>query len=158
MLSDFGDVVAFEPNRDAVEMAAAKGDYSIVQGALPDQIPLNREDFDLILALDVIEHVESDIEGLAALRKMLKPGGKLVLTVPAFPFLWSAHDRTHHHYRRYTRRSLVDKVNASGYELEYVTYYNFLLFPIVAATRFLKNWLALEDTGDERMPAPRSGR
>ena len=76
-----------------------------------------------------------------------------MLTVPAFPFLWSAHDRTHHHYRRYTRRSLVDKINAAGYEPEYVTYFNFLLFPIIAATRFLKNWLALNDTADERMPA-----
>ncbi|MDX1718277.1 MAG: class I SAM-dependent methyltransferase [Anderseniella sp.] len=154
MLSAFGDVAAFEPDREALVMAGAKGAYQLQQGSLPEGIPAYDGAFDMVVALDVLEHVERDVESLAALRKRLAPGGRMVLTVPAFPFLWSRHDETHHHFRRYTRKSLSEAFDQAGFEIEHLTYYNSFLFPLVAALRLGRRALGLSETADDQMPSP----
>lgn len=154
MLSDFGTVAAFEPDTDALVMAGSKGAYNLKRGFLPAGIPdYATREFDMVVALDVLEHVEQDIESLKSLRERLAPGGHMVLTVPAFPFLWSRHDETHHHFRRYTRASLTKAFEDAGFEISHMTYYNAFLFPLVAGLRLVRRVLGLNETADDQMPS-----
>ncbi|MGI9464675.1 MAG: class I SAM-dependent methyltransferase, partial [Aestuariivirgaceae bacterium] len=152
MLSGLGELVAFEPDDDARQLAAAKADCAVEHGTLPDGIPFGDDKFDLIVAFDVIEHVEADLESLAALRKRLAPGGKLIMTVPALPWLWSAHDERHHHFRRYTRDGLQNVLRHAGYRPLGLTYFNTLLFPLIVGARSIKKLFNLADVADDQMP------
>lgn len=153
MLSGFGDVRTFDPDDFAIsharEHAGIAPDH-IKQGLLPAPIPYT-DSFDLIGAFDVIEHVEQDLESLIALRKILKPGGYAVFTVPAFPFLWSAHDVANHHKRRYRKNEFRNIVLDAGYDVTFISYYNTWLFPAVVLARFLKKLLGISDTPDENL-------
>ncbi len=154
LLSRFGQVSGFEPNDHARKMAHSKGDFELRTGRLPGAIPFEAGRFDLVVALDVLEHLDDDRASLEALRKKLKPGGHLLVTVPAYQFLWSRHDEIHHHKRRYTKGRLAATITASGFELARSTYFNTLLFPTIAAVRLLKGLLGNEEA-DEAMPSAR---
>lgn len=152
MLSRFGAVSAFEPDADARAIAAGKCDCDIRHGTLPDGNPYDGRTFDLIVAFDVIEHVEHDGASLAALRRCLAPGGRLIMTVPALPWMWSAHDERHHHFRRYTLASLIGTLDSAGFRIAQATYFNTLLFPLIAGARSVKRLFGLADSEDDRMP------
>jgi SAM-dependent methyltransferase len=157
MLASFGDVSAFELDAHARETAAAKG-FRVEDGRLPDAHPFVDTRFDLIVLFDVLEHVEHDQESLVALRNLLNPGGCLMLTVPAFPFLWSAHDETHQHFRRYRRPGLRQQLQSAGYVVERLTYYNSWLFPAIAAARVLKKATRSDHSDEETIPSPQVNR
>jgi SAM-dependent methyltransferase len=93
--------------------------------------------FDLVCALDSIEHVADDGAALRGLHRVCRPGGTLLATVPAFPFLWGNVDVVGHHYRRYTRVELIEKISAAGFEVRFARYFNYLLFPPIALVRLL---------------------
>jgi ubiquinone/menaquinone biosynthesis C-methylase UbiE len=101
------------------------------------RLPFRRDTFDGATVMDVLEHVEDEAGFLAEGGRVVKSGGWVLVTVPAMPWLWSHADEVAGHLRRYTRRSLSDVVVASGLKLEAVSYYQALLFPLVAATRLL---------------------
>lgn len=153
MLSEFGALAAFELDEEARAIARRKLAIDVKSGMLPDGIPFKPGTFDVVVAFDVIEHVEHDVASLAKLREQLAPGGRLMMTVPAVPWLWSQHDVTHHHYRRYTRKRLDDALRRAGLEPLRVSYFNTLLFPAIAAMRLYKNVLGLKEEGDDRMPS-----
>ena len=152
MLRTFGRVSAFEPNEEARNLARQKGDFDVREGSLPDAVPFEARGFDLVVALDVLEHLEDDRAGLRALGEQLRPSGHLLVTVPAYPFLWSAHDEILHHRRRYRRSSLLSAIRGAELELRHQTYFNSFLFPAVVAMRLLKKTFGRR-TSDERMPA-----
>lgn len=152
MLRNFGDVVAFEPDPQARKWAAHKAQVEIRDGRLPDCIPYAPDSFDVVAMLDVLEHVEDDIGSLRSAARSLARDGRLLLTVPAYGFLWSAHDAHHHHKRRYDRRGLVAVVRTAGLEPVYVTHFNTWLFPLVVAVRLIKRALGRVDTPDDSMP------
>jgi SAM-dependent methyltransferase len=152
MLSAFGTVAALEPDAEARDFASRKGPFDIRGGRLPDDIPFDAESFDLVVALDVLEHVSDDVGSLSALGDCLRPGGWALLTVPAFPFLWSRHDVTHHHHRRYVKSGLSELARAAGLRPVKTTYFNSLLFPAITAVRFLKAVASLRDREDDAMP------
>jgi SAM-dependent methyltransferase len=134
LLQRFGQVEGAESSEDARARALAKFPaVKISPCSLPDQLPSGR--WDVVTAFDVLEHVGPAVESLRGLRSRLGPGGQVVLTVPAFPFLWSRHDELNHHQRRYTRGSLEAQLEAGGLRLEYASYFNTLLFPAVALVR-----------------------
>ena len=138
MLSEFGDVAAFEPDERARRLAIEKFPADIRAGSLPDDIPFSsRERFDLIVMLDVLEHLEKDVESLRRLLQLLKPSGHLLLTVPALPWLWSAHDELHHHKRRYERHHLMATMRDAGASVRKMSYFNTLLLPPIAIMRLL---------------------
>jgi SAM-dependent methyltransferase len=154
MLGRFGTVHAFEPDPAARAWAAARGVAPIETGRLPDDIPFPGRSFDLILLLDVLEHVEPDRAALAALTGRMAPGGRLVVTVPAYRFLWSRHDVANHHHRRYTIRSLRRAAEAAGLRVTYATYYNAFLFPPIAGARLLGRLVGMKGGNDVALPAP----
>lgn len=90
----------------------------------------NKNKYDLVLSLDVIEHIKDDSRFLLNLNKIIKNNGILIATVPAFNFLWSSHDEKYGHYRRYTKNEFVNLFEKAGFKLKFISYYNFFLFPL----------------------------
>lgn len=152
MLSRFGPVSAFEPDEAARGNASRDIRFDIRAGALPDKVPFAGERFDLIAVLDVLEHLGDDEGALRALVERLEPGGVILVSVPAFAFLWSRHDVRHHHKRRYTRASLLAVTRAAGFEPVTVGYFNTLLFPLIVARRTLGRLFGLVGD-DDAMPS-----
>lgn len=97
--------------------------------------------FDFGVALDVLEHIENDLTAAKNIFSCLRPGGTCIITVPAYQWLWSAHDENCMHKRRYDRRTLQSLLLRSGFEIEFLSYYNALLFPAAAAVRLLSRCL-----------------
>ncbi|HEY8189759.1 MAG TPA: class I SAM-dependent methyltransferase [Micavibrio sp.] len=151
MLGKFGRTVGIEPHDYAREKAIALSGCVIKSGFLPDDIPFHGP-FDLIGAFDVIEHIDKDYESVRALHALTADGGFALFTVPAWPFLWSHHDVIHHHKRRYTRSEFSTLLQEAGYKVDYISYYNFLLFPVVALVRFLKKTLKIDRNPDDALP------
>jgi len=94
-------------------------------------------DFDIIGAFDVLEHIDNDQKAITEIKNALRPGGYLVLTVPAYQFLWSNFDESAHHKRRYTRNELITKLETSGFNVRKISYYMFFLFPLLATIRLI---------------------
>jgi SAM-dependent methyltransferase len=87
---------------------------------------------DCVLACDVVEHVEKDVELMAEFRAALRPGGRLIVTVPAYEFLWSGEDYISEHVRRYTRSQLIKQAESAGFSPLWCSYFNTFLLPLVA--------------------------
>jgi SAM-dependent methyltransferase len=121
------------------------------EGHLPDNFPFTEQSQDLILLTDVLEHIEDDQKTLQILFQTLRPGGHLLLTVPAYKFLWSKHDEEHGHFRRYRKTPLKNLLLKSGFRVPRITYFNFLLFPLVLFVRIVKK-LFNDHGGDMDMP------
>lgn len=140
MLSRFGSVVAMEADDDARAIALEKtaGRIEIRAGRCPDRIPFAEGAFDLVCLLDVLEHIDEDVATLRAVRTLLAPGGRALLTVPAYRWLWSTHDEFLHHKRRYTAGELRSKAKAAGMTPDTLSYFNTILFPLAAAARLLR--------------------
>ena len=107
--------------------------------------PLRSDTVDVVLALDVLEHIDADTAALAEVGRVLRPGGLFVATVPALPSLWGAQDEINHHRRRYTRRTLRDAFAAARLPPPHVTYFNTILFPVVAAVRWGRRAIGLAE-------------
>jgi len=135
MLGEFGTVSAFELDAEARSHVAARFGTRVQFGRLPEEPGFAGERFDLIVMLDVLEHIEEDEAALERLRAMLKPGGTVLLTVPALPWLWSHHDEIHHHKRRYSRRRLEAALRAAGLEPVRIGFFNALLLPLAIIQR-----------------------
>jgi SAM-dependent methyltransferase len=110
--------------------------------------------YDLIAVLDVVEHIEDDVAALTAMRERLAPGGKILITVPAHPWMWSAHDVVNHHHRRYTKTTLTKAIAAAGLRPRKLGYFNSLLFPLAAGARVLGRLTGRDDSDDS--PPPRA--
>lgn len=152
MLSHFGDVRAFEPDSFSVEHSKELSGLDIQTGTLPEGMPFD-EKFDLVCAFDVIEHIDDDKGSVKALCEHTKDDGYALFTVPAFQFLWSKHDVMNHHKRRYTKNEFKHVLVSAGYDVEFISYYNFFLFPLAAGIRLVKNALKIDDKGsDAQMP------
>jgi len=119
-------------------LAGEKTGAEVLYGRFPDEIPYADGSFDLVLMLDVLEHIDDDTASLKNIRDKIRDDSYLVLTVPAFKFLWSAHDESHQHKRRYLLHELEQKAVRCGYEPVYSSYFNTFLFPLIAIIRLLK--------------------
>ena len=128
------DPIGVDKSEVALRLCEERG-LNAVLGSLPDEMPFEPATFDLIVASEVLEHVERDAEAARTLIDLLAPGGTLVVTVPAFQWMWSEHDRAHHHFRRYTRARLLALFDSPDACVELASYYNTTFFPLMAAAR-----------------------
>ena len=127
--------VDIEPK--ALAFAQQKGSNNLVQVTVGD-LPFKDCSFDLVCAFDVIEHLDDDSKALSEFYRVCCCGGHLMLTVPAYRFLWGQQDEVNEHKRRYTSRELYQKVVASGFIIRKLSYFNTLLFPLIADIRLLR--------------------
>jgi SAM-dependent methyltransferase len=131
MLHRFGHVWAIESDDASRRQAAARGVAAVLEaGWLPNSVPFSERHFDVVAMLDVLEHVAADRAALDAALQRLSPAGMLLITVPAYNWLWSQHDSVTHHVRRYTRTALRRLLESVGCNVEYISYFNTLLFPL----------------------------
>ncbi|NTU49630.1 MAG: class I SAM-dependent methyltransferase [Desulfobulbaceae bacterium] len=151
MLQKFGSVDAFELDIPSCDAAKKKSGIDIRHGVLPNDIPFKSERYDLIALFDVLEHIEADTTSLSALSDCLTPEGRILVTVPAFPFFWSSHDEKHHHFRRYTKQTLADTARNASLKVEFSFYFNSLLLPSVLISRGVKK-LSHKELPDETLP------
>lgn len=153
MLSKYGRVSAVEVDGFASRYASDLSGLHVLYGYLPDQLPFADASFDLVCLFDVLEHVEDDTSALKRVHRLLKPGGRAVVTVPAYQWLYGAHDRAHHHFRRYTARQLYVKARDAGLRVGRNGYFNALLFPLVALRRLQRMATAQKDHHDAALPS-----
>jgi len=137
LLSQFGEVKAMEMDSYARQFATQFSGINVEYGKLPDDIPYDDEQFDIICLFDVLEHIDDDKKALSKINNKLTSKGKLFLTVPAFPWLFGKHDSLHHHYRRYSKKELKEKIHQAGFRIEKLSYFNMLLFPLALIARAL---------------------
>jgi SAM-dependent methyltransferase len=153
MLAERGHVSAFEPSNEARDLATSKDiEVDLAEGALPSRVPFEPASFDLVVGLDVLEHIEEDASALRALMAMVRPEGRVLITVPAVQALWGSHDRRLHHVRRYDLGRMRRICVEAGAVIEYETYFNTLLAPIAVAYRLMEKIPGIELGNQERMP------
>jgi SAM-dependent methyltransferase len=133
-LSKEYDVTGMEASDDAIRFCRRRG-VEVSKGRLPDVIPFSPGSFDAVLLLDVLEHVERDQEALNNASAVMKDGGIVLATVPAYPWLWTKRDDFHRHRRRYTKSSFQSLVVKAKLRIVLLTYFNTLLFPPAAGIR-----------------------
>jgi SAM-dependent methyltransferase len=151
MLKMFGDVDGLELDEEARTIAELRLGRSVMSAPLPELAGVSDRAYELIAALDVIEHIDDDSAALTAIAAKLKPGGKFVMTVPAHGWMWSAHDVVNHHKRRYSKSSLKRLIEGSPLKLDKLGYFNSLLFPLAVAER-LSSKLRGKDDAEVKLP------
>lgn len=133
-LARYATVSGVDLSEEAVASAQARGYADVRVGAL-ERLPFPARTFDLITCLDVLEHVPDDVRALRELRRVARPGATLVVTVPAYQALWSAHDEANLHYRRYRRAPLRRAAITAGWQLARDTHFNGLMLAPAAVVR-----------------------
>ena len=152
MLARFGRVEAIEIDPAARGIASERLGRPVGDAPLPELPGVERGAYDLVAVLDVVEHIEDDVAALAAMKSLLKPGGKILIAVPAHQWMWSAHDTVNHHHRRYSPKTLRAAIERAGLRPEKLGWMNALLFPLAVAAR-LAGKLTGRDDSDDSPPA-----
>jgi 2-polyprenyl-3-methyl-5-hydroxy-6-metoxy-1,4-benzoquinol methylase len=147
------DVVGVECAPEGVKLARRALGNRVKFGSLPNEINLPPESFDLVLLTDVLEHIERDAASAATAMRLLRPGGIIVATVPAYQWLYSPRDTHHHHFRRYGKNQFAELWRAANVETLLLSHYNAFLFPFAAAHRLVCKVLGGNRTqGDLKTP------
>lgn len=154
MLKRFGEVTALEPDEASRLYARERMGVRVEGGFLPHDLPFEPAAFDLVCAFDVIEHVEEDAASVASLSRLLKPGGYFAATVPGQPWMWSRHDELHHHKRRYRMGDYRGLFEAADLKVVKASYFNTLLFPLIAGIRAAKMATGSTAADDDALPSP----
>ncbi len=136
-LKRYGHVTGVDSSEEAIRYCRERGICGIVNASAED-MPFEDGSLDLICAMDLLEHVEDDVRVLKEFSRVLKPGGLVFLTVPAYRFLWTAHDEINMHRRRYGSRELKAAVESAGFVVRKFSHFNSLLFPFVAGAKILR--------------------
>ncbi len=137
-LKDWGWAVGLDNSPLALAYSRQRGVGPLVE-ASAQELPFKEGSFDLIVGLDILEHLEDDLQALREIFRTLKPSGYVLITVPAFDFLWSQHDQVNLHRRRYVLTQLCSQIEAAGFQLLRATYMNTLLFFPIYLIRWFKN-------------------
>ena len=152
MLSQRYNAFGTDTSGLAIEFCRKRGLSNAFRCTL-ETFPHSELRFDLVTALDVIEHIDDDRGVVRSAAKYLKPGGALLVTVPAYKFLWSAHDELNHHKRRYVKSSLRRVLEEGGLTVEMISYFNSILFPIALVKRMTENLLKMQ-SDELALPSP----
>jgi SAM-dependent methyltransferase len=142
-LTPFGSVYGSDFSADALRFCMGRGLTRLFRADFHD-LPLRSESFDLVTCIDVIEHLDDDRRAIGELMRILRPSGMLVVSVPAFQFLWGDHDTLYGHRRRYTTGALREKLEAAGLEMVKLSYFEPLFVAPLWLFRNLKKLLGRE--------------
>jgi SAM-dependent methyltransferase len=145
-------VTGLDPSPIALGLCRDLGLDCVLLGTATDLSTVGEQRFDIVTLLDVIEHVDDDVAALQAAAGALRPDGRVIVTVPAFQFLWSAHDDVNQHKRRYTTSGLGAAMRRAGLIPIYLTYFNCYLFPIAFGERLAKRALGIDKGADLSLP------
>ena len=146
-LARLGTAVGTELNPLGVDAARRRG-HDVAQAAV-EELPHPDASFDLVTCLDVIEHTDDDAAALGELARVTRPGGVLIVTVPAHPRLWSHHDEVNDHRRRYTRRSLRTAAGEGGWSMERLTGFNVVYLLPAALVRVMRRRRSGDASGSD---------
>jgi len=138
VLSKYGDTFSSDASEEALSFSKSRGIDGLVRSQV-ESLPFVSSTFNIVTALDVLEHIDDDLKALDELLRISKDGGVLVITVPAYGFLWSEHDEALHHRRRYAASELRNKLTNAGFEVERITYYITFLFLPILFVRFVQS-------------------
>ena len=138
-LADYGSIRGLDISDETIRLCGQRGIDRIVKGDAM-RLPFSAGSFDVVLALDAFEHFDDDVAAMRETLRVLRPGGVLVCTVPAFMALWSPHDEAYHHKRRYRRPLLRERLALAGYALQRTSYSSMALFLPVLALRRWRRW------------------
>lgn len=136
-----GQVVGLDISLRALSFAKRRGSNAWLCQGKAEALPFKNDTFDLVLALDLLEHLPDDVQGLREMYRVLKKGGTLLVTVPAYKFLWSEHDEALGHFRRYSKGEIMGKMGGVGFSLKFVSYAIVLPFFPIALFRSLQRVL-----------------
>lgn len=143
MLNEHGEAHGIDVSKDAVRFCHERGLDRVQLGAA-DELPFEDGTFDLVTALDVVEHLDDDLGALKEFRRVLRPGGKVLIFVPTFMFLWGIQDEVSNHRRRYRLPELLKVVQDAGFSVERSSYANITFFLPVLVVRTLMRWFRLK--------------
>jgi SAM-dependent methyltransferase len=149
-----GTVAGVELAPSSLEVARARGVGEVRAGSLEEPLPFAGGAFDLAVALDVLEHLSDDAPAWRELARVVAPGGRLVVTVPQYAWLWGEHDVVSHHHRRYTRATLVQRAGRAGWRPERLTAFNSTLLPAIAAVRLVQRLRRSAQPADDLARTP----
>jgi len=150
-LKKYGQVWGIDNSKEAIELCKNKGSLVIQQSLLNIHFPKNN--FDLIMALDVIEHINDELAVIRELKRVAKNDGLIVITVPAYQFIWSGHDDACDHKKRYISAHLKKIGQLAGLKLIKISYFNTFLSPLIILFRLVKKLLKIEG-GDLKETKP----
>ncbi len=154
LLRRYGSPIGLDISQEALRFCQNKSQKHLVQSGQEGDLPFRSESFSLVTVLDVLEHIEEDQKFLIEIRRVCKPGGLLLLTVPANRLLWSSHDVALHHYHRYSRDEIKNKMIGAGFLPLKIHPYNFyLMFPAILA-RIVRKLYVKEEKSDFFLPLP----
>ena len=142
MLAGFGTAEGVDISPQAVDFCRERGLDLVKLGAV-EQLPYESDSFELVTALDVIEHLDDDVAGLLEMRRVLSRDGRILVFVPAFMFLWGVQDDVSNHRRRYTLPHLLKALEEAGFSVEWSSYANISFFLPVLVVRSVMRWLGL---------------
>jgi SAM-dependent methyltransferase len=150
----FGDVVGIEPDSTAVQLAHRRGGARYCRTTGTD-LPFREGSFDVVMASDVLEHIEHDGKGILEIARVLRPGGSVILSVPAHGWLFSQHDTALQHFRRYSKRAVRDLLERNRLLVRRLSYWNAALFPLVCIQRLIgKRRRTGQPRSDAVLPPP----
>lgn len=147
-----GTVVGLDASAEALDGSEAKLDGACV--ASVERTPFGDEVFDLIVAMDLLEHLEDESRALREIGRICRPGGYVFVTVPAYRCLWSRHDEALGHRRRYTRPQIVSRLREAGFATVKSSYFVTTVLPAAAVFRMIRRWFGRESTGTDLFPVP----
>lgn len=157
LLSQFGDAEGVDVSPDALAFCRERGLQNVRLGSA-ESLPYADGMFDLVTAFDVVEHIDDDVAALREMRRVLRPGGRILLFVPTFMLLWGVQDEVSHHRRRYRLSELRRAVTQAGFEVERATYANITFLAPIFLVRVLMRLTGLKTTSENRINIPALNR
>jgi SAM-dependent methyltransferase len=153
LLAKYGDAEGVDVSADALAFCHERGLDKVKQG-IAEELPYEDGTFDLVTALDVVEHMDDDLAGLKEMFRVLRPGGRVLIFVPTFMFLWGLQDDVSHHRRRYRMSELQRVLEKAGFEVERSTYANITFFLPILAMRKLMRLTGIKAESENNINVP----
>jgi SAM-dependent methyltransferase len=153
MLSKYGEAEGVDISEDALAFCRTRGLDKVKLGAA-EELPYADDTFDLVTALDVVEHMDDDLAGLTEMRRVLRPGGRVLLFVPTFMFLWGLQDEVSNHRRRYRMPELQRVLEQAGFDVERTTYANITFFAPILLIRKLMRLTGIKASTENNINVP----